>query len=57
MFGFVKQVIFTAMTFFSLNPLNVNPLECVSMNNQECKTRTKIISTIMSLCSILSVLK
>ena len=24
-------------------PLNVNPLECVSMINQECKIRTKII--------------
>ena len=31
------------MTFFSFNPLNVNSLECVSMNNQECKIRTKII--------------
>ena len=33
------------MTFFNLNPLNVNSLECVSMNNQECKTRTKIVNT------------
>ena len=34
------------MTFFSynINVLNVNSLECVSMNNQECKTRTKIIN-------------
>ena len=31
------------MTFFSCNPLNVNALKCVSMNNQECRTRTKII--------------
>ena len=45
MFRFVKQVFFTAMTFFSFNPLNVNSLEYVSMNNQECKTRTKIINT------------
>ena len=30
------------MTFFNFNPLNVNSLEYVSMNNQECKTRTKI---------------
>ena len=29
------------MTFFNLS--SVNSLECVSMNNQECKTRTKII--------------
>ena len=40
----LKQVFFTAMTFFSFNPLNVNSLECVSMNNQGCKTRTKIIN-------------
>ena len=32
------------MAFFSFNPSNVNSLQCVSMNNQECKTRTKIIS-------------
>ena len=35
---------FTAMTFFSCNVLNVNPLECVSMNNQECKIRPEIIN-------------
>ena len=32
------------MTFFSFNVLNVNSLECVSMNNQECKTRSETIS-------------
>ena len=37
MLGFIKKVIFVAMTFFSCNPLNVNSLKCVSMNNQECK--------------------
>ena len=31
------------MTFFSFNVLNVNSLECVSMNNQECKARPRII--------------
>ena len=36
------------MAFFGFNgilfsPSNVNSLKCVSMNNQECKTRTKII--------------
>ena len=31
------------MTFFSSNVLNVNYLECVSINNQECKTKTKVI--------------
>ena len=44
MFGFIKKVFFTAMIFFSFNVLNANSLECASMNNQECKTRTKIIS-------------
>ena len=42
MFGFIKKYFFTAMTFFNL--LNVNSLECVSMNNQECKIRTEIIN-------------
>ena len=35
---------FTAMTFFSCKVLNINSLECVSMNNQECKIRSEIIS-------------
>ena len=34
MFGFIRNVFFTAVTFFNLDPLNVNSLECVSMNNQ-----------------------
>ena len=41
MFAFIKKVFVVAMTFLSFNPLNVNSLECVSMNNQECRTRTK----------------
>ena len=32
------------MTFFSHNALNVNPLKCVSMNNQECKIRSETIN-------------
>ena len=32
------------MTFFDFNLSNVNSLECVSVNNQECKTRRKIIN-------------
>ena len=43
MFEFIKKVCFTAITLFSSNVLNVNSVECVSMSNQECKTRTKII--------------
>ena len=40
MFGFIRKCFFTAMTFFNLS--NVNSLECVLMNNQECKIRTEI---------------
>ena len=43
MFGFIKKVFFTTMKFFSFNPLSVNSLEYVSMSNQECQIRTKII--------------
>ena len=32
------------MIFFSFNPLGVNSLECLPINNQESKTRTKIIN-------------
>ena len=32
-----------AVTFFSFSVLNVNSLECVSMNNQEYKASPKII--------------
>ena len=35
MFGFMKKMIFTAMTFFSYNVLKMNSLECASMNNQK----------------------
>ena len=37
MFGFI-------ITFFYFNPSNLNSLKCVSMNNQECRARTKIIN-------------
>ena len=42
--GFFKKCFFIAITFFSHNTLNVNFLECVSMNNQECKIRSEIIN-------------
>ena len=32
------------MTFFSFGGLSVDSLECVSMNNQECKIRSEIIN-------------
>ena len=38
MFRFIKKVFIVAMSFFSSNAL-----ECISINNQECKIRTKII--------------
>ena len=43
MLGFIKKCFFTTMTFFSFNVLSVNFLECISMNNQECKIRSEII--------------
>ena len=42
MFRFVKKAFAVIMTFFNL--AYVNSLECISMNNQECKARTKIIA-------------
>ena len=44
MFGFFKKVLDVAMTFLNFNPSDLNYLECVSRNNQECRTRTKIIN-------------
>ena len=32
------------MLFFSCSVLNVNPLKCASMNNQECKIRPEVIN-------------
>ena len=36
--------IVVAVIFSGYNALNVNSLECVSRNNQKCKTRTKAIN-------------
>ena len=41
---FTAMYFFTAITFSSFNISNVNSLECVSMNNRECKIRTEIIN-------------
>ena len=47
MFRFIKKRFFTAnifyVFFFSCNVLMVNPLECATMNNQNCKIRIKIL--------------
>ena len=44
MFGFVKQIFVSKIMFFGCNLSRVNPLECVSMNNQECKVRPEIVN-------------
>ena len=44
MLRYIKKCFFTAISFFSSAVLNVNSLEYVSMNNQECKIRPKIIN-------------
>ena len=43
MFRFMKQVFVSAVMFFG-NLLIVNSLECVSINNQECKVRPEIVN-------------
>ena len=43
MFGFVKKVFFVGLTISS-NFTNANSLSCISMNNQECKTRPQIVN-------------
>ena len=32
------------MVFFGCNLSNINPLKCISMSNQECKIRPKIVN-------------
>ena len=44
MFRFAKQIFASALVLFSCNVLNVSPLKCVSINNQECKIRPQIIN-------------
>ena len=44
MFRFVKQIFVSAMTFFGCNLSSMNLLECISMNNQECKVRPEIVN-------------
>ena len=42
-FRFVKKVFFTGLIIPS-NFTNAIPLSCISMNNQECKTRLQVIN-------------
>ena len=45
MFGFIKKVLFTKLTILSsINFLAVTTLKCISMTNQECKVRLKIVN-------------
>ena len=44
MFGFVKRIFVSTMLFFGCNLSCTNPLECVSMNNEECKLRPEIVN-------------
>ena len=43
MFKFIKQIFVSTMMFFGCLS-SVNPLECISMNNQECKVRPEIVN-------------
>ena len=46
MLKFIKQIFISTMMFFgSLS--NVNPLECVSLKNQECKVRLLTLAVII----------
>ena len=40
----MKRIFVSTMMFFGYNLSSVNPLECVSMNNQKCKVRPEIIN-------------
>ena len=42
MFGFVKKVFFIGLTILS-SFTSVNWSSCISMNNQECKTRPQVV--------------
>ena len=44
MFRLVKRMFLSAIIFFSYNLLSVNPLECISISNQECKIRPEIVN-------------
>ena len=42
-FEFVKKVFFIGSTIL-LRFTNANSLSCISMNNQECKTRPQVVN-------------
>ena len=47
-FRFVKKVFFIGLTilsnFTNVIPLSATPLNCISMKNQECKTRPQVVN-------------
>ena len=43
MFTFLTQIFFSTLMYFA-SLSNVNPLECISMKNQECKVRPEIVN-------------
>ena len=46
MFKFIKQIFISSLVFSS-SLSSVNPLECISMKNQECKVRPEIVNVIL----------
>ena len=44
MFRFVKRIFISVIMFFGCNLFSVNSLECVLINNQECKVRPEIVN-------------
>ena len=40
----MKRIFVSAMMLFGFNLSSVNPLECASMNNQECKVRSETVN-------------
>ena len=44
MFRYVKPIFVSAIMFFGYNLSSVNSLECISINNQECKVRPEIVN-------------
>ena len=44
MFGFIKKVFLVTISFFSEIITIINPLKCVSMNNQKCRVGTDVVN-------------
>ena len=44
MFRFVKEIFVSTMIFFGCSLSSINPLECVSINNHECKVRPESVN-------------